>query len=147
MEHDADRDIGIHEVAVRRGGVDSIGQLVVTRPERHEWVLQLTTDGQEWRGIGPDLFNALRELRRGLDVDGILLGLNGARPECAVSGMLADMGEGREAYVLTGKIALALGLLRDRGRRPKMVPTLGVAPLDEVSDVPTQDAHKRRWIR
>ena len=109
----------------------------MTRTAPYEWTLELSAGGRHWRGGGTDLFAALRDLRLGLDRDGFLIGVNGARPDCAVSGMLADMGEGRQVYVLT--------FPRTTGR-PDIIRTLGSAPLDEVSDVATQDEHKHRWL-
>ena len=51
--------------------------------------------------------------------------------------MVADVGEGRQAYVLT---------LARAAVRPQMLRTLGPATLTEGSDVSTQDEHKRRWL-
>ena len=137
MQQDPDRDIGTHDVALRGAQGDSRGQLTVTRAVTCEWTLELSAGGRHWHGGGTDLFAALRDLRGGLDRDGLVIGVNGARPECAVSGMLADMGEGRQVYVLT--------VPRISGR-PEMIRTLGSAPLDEVSDVTTQDEHKHRRL-
>lgn len=137
VEADDDRDIGVHEVALRRAREDLSGQLVVTRLGQGEWALVLTAIGREWHGTGGDLFDALRDLRLGMDRDGIVIGLNGARPECSVSGMLADMGEGRHVYVLT---------LPKTDGRLDMLGTLTPSPLSEVSNVADQDAHKRRWL-
>jgi hypothetical protein len=53
-----------------------------------------------WSAEGPDLFKALRELRRALDLLGIRLGVNGARRDAWASGMQCDMGEGRVVYLL-----------------------------------------------
>ena len=109
----------------------------MTRSVTYEWTLELSAGGRHRHGGGTDLFAALRDLRRGLDRDGLVIGVNGARPECAVSGMLADMGEGRKVYVLT---------FPRTSRRPEMIRTLGPARLDEVSDVATQDEHEHRWL-
>lgn len=134
VKADSDSDVGAREVALRTDSGDLTGQLIVSRLGHYEWALMLTADGREWHGSGSNLFDALRELRRFLDEDGLVIGLNGARPECALSGMLADMGEGRQAYVLT---------IPQTDNRPKLLGTLAPAPLSEVSDIADQDAYKR----
>lgn len=136
MDDHIDADLGNHAVVLRGPDGDRTGNLCVARAEGL-WTLVLTADGREWRGQASDLFSALRELRLRLDRNAMVIGVNGARPECGVSGMLADLGEGRRAYVLA--------LPRSEGRR-QTVPTLGPAPLGEVTDVATQDDHKRRWL-
>ena len=136
VDDHTDADLGNHAVALRGPDGDRAGDLYVARAER-SWTLVLTAEGREWCGQASDLFNALRDLRLRLDQDSIVIGVNGARPECGVSGMLVDMGEGRRAYVLT---------LPRREGRPETVATLGPAPLDKVTDVATQDDHKRHWL-
>lgn len=131
-----DLDVGTHVVELRGSGGDSSGQLRVDRAGR-SWTLTLKALSGEWHGAASDLFSALRDLRVHLDEDDLVIGVNGARPECGVSGMLADMGEGRRAYVLT---------LPRTAAPPEIVRTLDAAPLGEVADVATQDDFKRRWL-
>jgi hypothetical protein len=65
-----------------------------------DWLLTITSpDGKSWAAEGPDLFKALRALRRILDPLGIRLGVNGARRDAWASGMQCDMGEGRAVYL------------------------------------------------
>ena len=135
MEQSANEDAGTHEVALRGPTGDIGGQLSVSRSAQL-WTVVPTADGRTWHSGGGDLFSALRDLRVGPDGDNFVIGLNGARPECVVSGVLADMGEGRKAHVLT---------LPRVEKRPERVRTLGPAPLDDVADVVTQDEYKRRW--
>ena len=93
-------------------------------------VVELIAPDQRYIGHGSNRFAALRDLRQQLDEQGISIGVNGALPNCTVSGMLADIGEGRSVY------ALQMGA---RGRPPTL-PTLGPAPLDHVGTVAQQDA-------
>lgn len=97
----------------------------------------LRSPDRSWRGTGHNCFAALRNLRSALDSDGILIGVNGARRNAVVSGMQADMGEGRVMY---------LAVLGQTGR-PEQVRTLDPAHLNEVATVVTQDDFKYEWLR
>lgn len=87
-----------------------------------------------WAGIGPDCFRAQRDLRSRLDVEHILLGVNGARPNSWSSGMQCDMGEGQVTYLLE------LGV----SGQPFQDSTLDAAPLDAVGTVAAQDEFQSR---
>src|SRR6266568_1469760 len=94
-------------------------------------------DGKSWVAEGPDLFKALRALRRILDPLGVRLGVNGARRDAWASGMQCDMGEGRAVYLLAeGQV-----------RRPEQVSTLGPTPLSHVGTVDDQDQQHEQWLR
>jgi hypothetical protein len=94
------------------------------------------TDDSSWAAEGPDLFKALRELRRMLDPQGIPVGVNGARRDAWASGMQCDMGEGRFVCLLAGGEA----------GRPAEVGTLGPTSLEDVGTVDDQDEHFARWL-
>jgi hypothetical protein len=102
-----------------------------------EWLLTLTSAyGTTWTAEGPDLFKALRALRRVLDPLGIRLGVNGARRDSWASGMQCDMGEGRLVYLLR----------EGQAGRPEQVSTLGLTALDAVGTVQDQDQQFARWL-
>jgi hypothetical protein len=130
-----DDDLRPRPVWVRGPDGDAEWTLVPTRADR-DWTFELVGPGRTWTGTGGNCFSALRDLRTKLDADQLLIGLNGARPDCGVSGMLADMGEGRSVYVLDSG---ATG-------RPEMVRTLDPAPLQSVGTVGAQDALKEGWL-
>ena len=81
---------------------DSEQQWPLTTSRRgRDWLLTIASPGgKSWAAEGPDVFKALRALRRILDPLGIRLGVNGARRDAWASGMQCDMGEGRVVYLL-----------------------------------------------
>jgi len=89
-----------------------------------------------WSAEGPDLFNALRELRSALDPLGIRLGVNGARRDAWASGMQVDMGEGRVVYLLA----------EGQTGRPEQVSTLGRTAVEHVGTLEEQKQHHARWL-
>jgi hypothetical protein len=110
---------------------------LTTRRQGRIWLVEVTDRvGHSWTAQGPDLFEAMRALRRALDPLGIRLGVNGARRNAWASGMQRDMGEGRVVYLLSEG---------QRGRPPQ-VSTLGPAPLAEVGTVDEQDEQFTRWL-
>jgi hypothetical protein len=94
-------------------------------------------DGTSWAAEGPDLFKALRALRRILDPLGIRLGVNGARRDAWASGMQCDMGEGCVVYLL----------VEGQAGRPEQVSTLGSTSISQVGTVDDQDQQYARWLR
>jgi len=130
-----DADLLPRTVLVRAGVEDVEWTLLPTRPQA-EWSMTLVGPDQTWTGTGGNCFASLRDLRIKLDTQRLRIGLNGARPECTVSGMLADMGEGRSVYVL---------VIGAQGR-PDTLRTLDPAPLDAVGSVAEQDAFAERWL-
>lgn len=103
-----------------------------------DWLLTITSpDGNGWAAEGPDLFKALRALRRILDPLDIRLGVNGARRDAWASGMQCDMGEGRVVYLL----------VEGQAGRPEQVSTLGSAPVSQVGTVEDQDRQHEQWLR
>jgi hypothetical protein len=134
MPQDPDLEPRPVRVRTTEGDVDWL--LAPSRSDGGEWSIVLTSPDRSWVGTGGNCFGALRNLRAQVDSEGILLGVNGARPDCTVSGMLADMGEGRSAYVL---------VLGARGR-PETVRTLDAAPVEAVASVADQDTFRERWL-
>lgn len=100
------------------------------------WEMALTGDEQSWTASGPNAFQALRTLRADLDRAGVLIGLNGARPNSWASGMQADMGEGKVVYLCE---------MGETGR-PLSVGTLDAAPLDSVGTVAEQNEFNAAWL-
>jgi hypothetical protein len=75
---------------------------LTARRQGRNWLLEITDPvGHSWTAEGPDLFEAVRALRRALDPLGIRLGTNGAHRNAWASGMQRDMGEGRVVYLLS----------------------------------------------
>jgi hypothetical protein len=110
--------------------------LTTSRRGRY-WLITLADhDGNSWAAEGPDLFEALRALRRTVDPLGIRLGVNGARRNAWASGMQREMGEGRVVYLLT----------EEEAGRPPQVSTLGSASRAEVGSVREQDEQYARWL-
>jgi hypothetical protein len=129
-------------------GSESHSILVASGSSNEQWVLTTSRRGRDWlvaiagpdgnrrEAEGPDLFEALRTLRRALDPRGIRLAVNGARRDAWSSGMQRDMGEGRVVYLPT----------KGESGRPPQVRTLGPASLLDVGTVREQDEQHRRWL-
>ena len=125
-----------HLIGVLTGASEQQWSLTTSRRGR-DWLLTITSpDGKSWAAEGPDLFNALRALRRILDPLGIRLGVNGARRDAWASGMQCDMGEGRAVYLL----------VEGQAGRPEPVRTLGHTPVSHVDTVDDQDQQHKRWL-
>lgn len=88
-----------------------------------------------YTATGPDLFEALVRLRRQLEPNGLMIGVQGARRDTYPSGMARDMGGGMQVYVLRP------------GRRGSqdLVKTLGDAPLGLLATVDEQRAFADAW--
>jgi hypothetical protein len=125
-----------HEVPVLSGSSEQSWILTMARRGR-DWLLTLLSPGGgHWTAEGPDLFKALRELRRIVDPLGIRLGVNGARRDSWASGMQCDMGEGRVVYILR----------EGQAAGPAQVPTLGTTALADIGTVEEQDEQYARWL-
>lgn len=111
---------------------------LTTSRRGRDWLIMIASpDGRTWAAEGPDLFKALRALRRTLDPLGIRLGVNGARRDAWASGMQCDMGEGRVVYLL----------VEGQAGRPEQVSTLGSTSVSHVGTVDDQDQQHERWLR
>ena len=129
---------GAESYRVRVASESGDQQWTLTTSRRgRDWLIALTdNDGNSWASEGPDLFEALRALRRTVDPLGIRLGVNGARRNAWASGMQRDMGEGRFVYLLT----------EGETGRPPQVSTLGPSSLAEVGSVREQEEQHARWL-
>jgi hypothetical protein len=111
-------------------------KLETISPHGHYRLRLRSPAGVTWSAEAGDIFWCLIELRKQVEPDGVLLCCNGARRDAGVSGMLAEMGEGRRVYLLDG-----VGLTE----RPPMVETLAPAPSDDVVSVDEQLAWLEDW--
>lgn len=109
------------DVAVLVDGVERTWRLGIrSSPQMPHWRLTLDDGaGRTWSGEAADQFEALRELRRRLDADSIVICVEGARRNSWASGMQRDMGSGMVCYQLT--------IPRGPGRPPQ-AHTLDPAP-------------------
>jgi hypothetical protein len=125
-----------HLIRVLADSSEQQWSLTASRQGR-DWLITITRpDGKSWEAEGPDLFKALRALRRILDPLGIRLGVNGARRDAWASGMQCDMGEGRVVYLL----------VEGEAGRPEQVSTLGSTSISHVGTVDDQDQQCKRWL-
>lgn len=125
------------DVEVAASGMSRRWRLLAS-VERGASRLQLVGDGQAWEAVGPDVFEALRSLRRELDAHGLRVGVNGARPNAWSSGMQRDMGLGRMTYLCE---------LGEFGGMPT-VGTLDPAPLEPTGERrPREDFYDRSHLR
>lgn len=126
-----------HLIQVLADASEQQWPLTTSRRDR-DWLITITSpDGESWAAEGPDLFKALRALRRILDPLGIRLGVNGARRDAWASGMQCDMGEGCVVYLL----------VEGQAGRPEQVSTLGSTSISQVGTVDDQDQQYARWLR
>jgi len=119
----------MHQVLVATDTTRAHWTLTIVRKGR-DWLLALRGDGMQdtWAASGPDLFEALRNLRRLIDPLGFRLALNGARRDAWASGMQRDMGEGRYVYLLEP----------GQTGRPEQGDTLGTAPIELIGQLPSK---------
>jgi hypothetical protein len=126
------------EVPVIEGGGTATWQLVLTKAEQPRITLSLS-DGsaRTWEATGGDIFDALMNLRREAEPDGVQLCCNGARRNAWSSGMQRDMGEGVTTYLLR---------LGEHQEPPESVRTLDPAPAADVTTVAEQLAFHEEWL-
>jgi hypothetical protein len=125
-------------VPVQVGAERTIGTLTSSR-EGRTWTVELAADEHHLTGSAMDVFEASRMLRRLAELEGIVIGFNGARPNAWASGMQRDMGSGHSVYLLNLDPPVAR-------QRPPEVKTLGPVPLDDVGTVAEQDEFQRHWL-
>lgn len=87
-------------VRLVRGGAESTGTLRWWQSGPRDFQVALDRPTGTVHGRGPDLFDALVDVRRQLEVDGWLLALQGARRDTFPSGMTREMAGGARVYVL-----------------------------------------------
>jgi hypothetical protein len=68
---------------------------------QRSYFVELASSRGKISGSGPDLFEALGEVRRQLEAAGCLLAVQGSRLDAYPSGMARDMSGGEQVYVLT----------------------------------------------
>lgn len=108
----------------------------------HFWVddgahVEINVEGpRQFRGVGLDLFEALRVARLELEGAGIELACNGARRDVYPSPMLRQATAGRRAYVLAERGA----------ERPPTVDIFGVADWGDIGTVAEQGEEFDRWV-
>ena len=136
-----DDELRSRRVWVRGPDGDAQWNLAVSRDPARNWTLELSRESpaQKFAATEWGCFGALTELRRHLDSEGLLIGVNGARRNASVSGMLNDMAEGTVVYLL------ALGARREQ--RPPTANTLDPAALSDVTSVDDQAAFKAEWLK
>jgi hypothetical protein len=94
-------------------------------------------DGRRWTAEAFDVFEALLQIRRDVEVLGLRLCCNGARRDAWSSGMQRDMVGGQSVYLLDSVPS---------GRRPLQVETLGTTPPASSVLVAEQEAWHQEWI-
>jgi hypothetical protein len=125
-----------HLIRVLAGASEQRWPLTTCRRDSGWLVTIASPDGRSWAAEGPDLFKALRALRRVLDPLRIRLGISGARRDAWASGMQCDMAEGRVVYLL----------VEGQPGRPEQVSTLGDTPVAHVGTVEDQDQQHEQWL-
>ena len=129
---------------------ETIDMTVQVGGDRQTWTVQVHTieahghyrlslrspAGETWSAEAGDVFWCLINLRKQVEPVGVFVCCNGARRDAGVSGMLADMGQGKRVYLLSG-----VGI----SERPPMVDTLAQAPCGEVVSVDEQLAWLDDW--
>jgi hypothetical protein len=108
-------------------------KLETIEPHGHYRLSLRSPAGVTWSAEAGDIFGCLIELREQVEPEGLMLCCNGARRDADMSGMLADMGEGRQVYLLDG-VSIS--------ERPPKVETLAPAPCEMVVSVDEQ----LRWL-
>jgi len=97
--------------------------------------IEIVFDGRTVAGLGSDCFDALIEARRQLELQGILVCVEGARKDVWPSGMARAMGAGRKAYRMAlGKQALKSDLVDI------------FAEAKTPASIAEQDAYRRAWF-
>lgn len=97
--------------------------------------VEIMFDGKNISGMGRDCFDALIEVRRHLESQGVLVCVEGARKDVWPSGMARSMGGGRKAYRMTlGKQALKSDLVDI------------FAEAQTPSSIADQEAYRRAWF-
>lgn len=104
---------------------------------RTEYTLELERGPDEVLvGTGPDMFDALIEIRRQLENDGWLIAVQGSRLNAYPSGMARDMGGGERIYVMyPGRAA----------RLEDLVDTLAEADPATLASVDDQKRYVEEW--
>jgi hypothetical protein len=109
--------------------------------------MTLRADGLgEWSAPGEDFFDALCNLRLGLEAGGLRICVTGARVDAYPSGMSRDMGGGQMVYLLRPRGLVGRLLGRRRGRTGRLVGLLSPAPCERVGSVAEQSEFYENWL-
>jgi hypothetical protein len=105
------------------------------RPDRTYWIV---LDGPVGtiNGAGNDLFEALQEIRRELELRGWLVAVQGARKDTYPTGMVRDMIGARRVYVLQ---------LGSNAEREWLVDIFADADVESLATVEQQKDYYRDW--
>jgi hypothetical protein len=106
--------------------------------ENRRCILQLRLGTAEFSGEGPDYFDALCEVRRKLEVEGLLVRSYGCSRNLVLSGMCRDMGAGLNGYRVS---------LGKRPVRGDLVRIFDTGPDVDPVTVEEQRAFGREWLR
>jgi hypothetical protein len=117
------------------------------RTVSEEYLISLSdpVTGRTWSARGPDLFDALCELRRQVEPLGIRICVSGARIDVRPSGMSRDMGGGQMAYILRKPLRLGRLLRFLLRMRPPLIDILSPARCDLVVSVAEQELYFQEW--
>jgi hypothetical protein len=123
------------DVVNTEGVVSGPWELVCSQLDCKCTITAIDPSGSRWAGVGPDWFEALRDLRVTLEQLGLRPLCAGARVDVGQSRMLADSTLGEYVYVL----------------RPGRTPTETVwifdsASPNDVVSVADQEASYERWL-
>lgn len=120
-----------------RGAERQCCLLSISMPAYRDFRLVLNSPRGLVAGSGIDLFEALAEVRRGLEPSGWGIAVHGSRRRAFASGLMRDMHGARRVY------------LCESGRWPRrgdLVDIFGEAPIDEIATVDEQAAWLRTWL-
>jgi hypothetical protein len=103
---------------------------------RTTYALSLEWSGPALRAEGPDMFEALADLRRQLEPSGWLIAVQGARLDTFPSGMARDQGGGERVYICRPGLP---------ARSEDLVDTLASAEPEALATVAEQEEYWNRW--
>ena len=122
---------------VTKAGEEAGEAEVSYHAENRRCLLQLRLGTSQFLGEGPDYFEALCEVRRQLEAQGLLVRSYGGSRNLFLSGMCRDMGAGLSGYrVSAGK----------RPARADLVRIFDTGPDVEPVTVDEQRAFGREWL-
>jgi hypothetical protein len=82
-----------------RNGEQSSAKVTLELQSQSDSLLTIEiSDGQKFSAVGKDAFSALRKIRKDIESLGIILLIQGCRPNCWPSGMSGQMSNGTKIY-------------------------------------------------
>ena len=103
---------------------------------RDRYTLQLSYRHGLVSGDGPDMFEALVQVRRQIEANGWLIAVQGARRDTYPSGMARDMGGGEKVYILRSG---------EQTRLEDLVDTIASADPSIIATVDQQEEYWESW--